>query len=73
MPPAPGIYTCIKSLKKLYKIRLQRDFFEFCNREGDKAFLLTSRFCPLKKKKKKKKKRIKVGFKEMFFKLATNE
>ena len=25
--PAPGLYTCIKSWKKLYKIRLQRDFF----------------------------------------------
>ena len=31
MPPAPGLYTCIKSWKKLYKIRLQRDFFETCN------------------------------------------
>ena len=27
MPPAPGLYICIKSWKKLYKIRLQRDFF----------------------------------------------
>ena len=32
MPPAPGLYTCIKSWKKLYKIRLQRDFFETCNK-----------------------------------------
>ena len=31
MHPAPGIYACIKSWKKLYKIRLQRDFFETCN------------------------------------------
>ena len=32
----------------LYKIRLQRDFFETCNKwEKDKAFLLTSKFCPL--------------------------
>ena len=31
--PCPGaIYTCIKSWKKLYKIRLQRDFFETCNK-----------------------------------------
>ena len=30
--PAPGLYTCIKSWKKLYKIRPQRDFFETCNR-----------------------------------------
>ena len=29
---APGLYTCIKSRKKLYKIRLQRDFFENCNK-----------------------------------------
>ena len=25
--PAPGLYTCIKSYRKLYKIRLQRLFF----------------------------------------------
>ena len=31
-PPAPGLFTCIKSWKKLYKIRLQRDFFETCNK-----------------------------------------
>ena len=31
--PCPGaIYTCIKSWKKLYKIRFQRDFFETCNK-----------------------------------------
>ena len=30
--PCPGLYTCIKSWKKMYKIRLQRDFFETCNR-----------------------------------------
>ena len=29
---ALGLYTCIKSWKKLYKIRLQRDFFETCNK-----------------------------------------
>ena len=28
--PTTGLYTCIKSWKKLYKIRLQRDFFETC-------------------------------------------
>ena len=32
MPPALGLYTCIKSWKKMYKIRLQRDFFETCNK-----------------------------------------
>ena len=25
--PAPGLYTCIKSWKKLYKIRIRREFF----------------------------------------------
>ena len=30
--PAPGLYICIKSWKKLYKIRLQRDFFETCSK-----------------------------------------
>ena len=30
--PALGLYTCIKSWKKMYKIRLQRDFFETCNK-----------------------------------------
>ena len=31
-PLPSGLYTCIKSWKKLYKIRLQRDFFETCNK-----------------------------------------
>ena len=30
--PAPWLYTCIKSYKKLYKIRLQRHFFRTCNK-----------------------------------------
>ena len=30
--PAPGLYTCINSWKKMYKIRLQRDFFETGNK-----------------------------------------
>ena len=30
--PVPGLYTCIKSWKKLSKFRLQRDFFETCNK-----------------------------------------
>ena len=30
--PAPGLCTYIKSWKKLYKIRLQRDFFETCSK-----------------------------------------
>ena len=33
MPPPPGLYTCIKSwIFFLYKIRLQRDFFETSNK-----------------------------------------
>ena len=44
--PAPGLYTCIKSCKKLYKIRLQRDvFFKLAtNDQSDKMFLLTYKF-----------------------------
>ena len=30
--PAPGLYTCIKTWKIIYKIRLQRYFFETCNK-----------------------------------------
>ena len=30
--PAPGLYTCMKTGKNLYKIRLQRYFFETCNK-----------------------------------------
>ena len=46
--PALGLYTCIKSWKKMYKIRLQRDFLKLVpNDRSDKRFLLTSKFCPL--------------------------
>ena len=30
--PVLGLYICIKSWRKLYKIRLQRHFFETCNK-----------------------------------------
>ena len=30
--PAPGLYTCIKSWKQLFKIVLQRHFFKACNK-----------------------------------------
>ena len=30
--PALGLYTCIKSWKNVYKIRLQRDFFLTCSK-----------------------------------------
>ena len=47
MPPVPGLYTCIKSWKTLYKIRLQRDFLKLAsNDQSDKMFLLTSKFRP---------------------------
>ena len=31
-PPVTGLCTCIKTWKNIYKIRLQRDFFETCNK-----------------------------------------
>ena len=37
-----------KIMKKMYKIRLQRDFFKLvANDQSDKKFLLTSNFGPL--------------------------
>ena len=30
--PAPGLYTCGKTLKDVYKIRIERDLLETCNR-----------------------------------------
>ena len=30
--PAPGLYTCGKTLKSVYKIIIQRDWFETCNK-----------------------------------------
>ena len=42
-----GPYTCIKWLKNMYKIRLQRIFLKLAtNGQSDKAFLLTSKFVP---------------------------
>ena len=47
MPSAPGLYTYIKSWKKMYKIRLRRDFLKLAiNDRSDKVFLLTSKFYP---------------------------
>ena len=63
--PAPGQYTCIKSWKKLYLIRLQRDFFETCNSlslpRGYIHVLSHEKNC------------IKSDFKDIFLKLATKE
>ena len=44
----PGaIYTCIKSWKKSYKIRLQRDFFKLvANDRSDKSFCWHQNFVP---------------------------
>ena len=81
----PRLYTCIKSWKKLYKIRLQRDFFYklATNEWSDKTFLLTSKLCPLRvvcsclgaiyMYKIMKKKMYKSRHKEIFLKLATND
>ena len=32
MTPAPGYIHVLNHEKKMYKIRLQRDFFETCNK-----------------------------------------
>ena len=47
--PCPAAIYMYKIMKKLYKIRLQRDcFFKLvANYRSDKRFLLTSTFCPL--------------------------
>ena len=40
--PVPGLYTHEKTLKNVYKIRVQRDFSKLAtNDQNDKAFLLT--------------------------------
>ena len=49
---APGLNTCIKSWKNMYKIRFQRDFFETCNKWAQSyglsiyAKILVPRPCP---------------------------
>ena len=68
----------------MYKIRLQRDFFETCdNGKSDKVFLLTSKFWSLGAVRPylgaiymysiMKKKCIKSDFKDIYLKLASNE
>ena len=46
--PGPGLYTCIKTWKIMYKIRLQRYFFWNLQQMGKvtRLFSLTSGFCP---------------------------
>ena len=74
-----GLYTCGKNiLKNVYKIRIQRDLFETCNKatngRSDKGFLLTSNVCPcpgLYTCIKSLKMCIKSDFEEIILKLAT--
>ena len=45
--PALGLYTYIKSLQNVYKIRLQRDFFKLVTTDwSNKMFLLTHFLSP---------------------------
>ena len=84
LAPVLGLYTCIKSWKKLYKIRLQRDCFLklVANDRSDKRFLLTSKFCPLGVSIpapglytciKSWKKLYKIKLQRDFFKLVAND
>ena len=81
--PSPGLYTCIKSWKKMYKIRLQRHLFETCNKwtkwqevSVDIKTVPWGLFTPalgLCTCIKSWKQCIKSDFEENFLKLATNE
>ena len=82
--PAPGLYTCIKSWKKLYKIRLQRHFFWNLQQMNDvtrhncwhQTFVpwgLSAPALGLYKCIKSWKNVIKSDFLEIFLKLATND
>ena len=84
MLPAPGLYTCMKLWKKLYKIRLQKDFFQTCNKwvklyglSVDIKILSPEGCLPLSQGRihvlNHEKKCIKSDFKVMFLKLATND
>ena len=45
--PLLGLYTCGKTLKNVYKIRVQRNVLKCTlNGQSDKVFLLISKFCP---------------------------
>ena len=80
---ALGLYTCIKTWKIMYKIRLQRYFFETCNKWAkwesfsvDIRILFTKGCLPLPQGyihvEKHKKMCIKSEFKDISLKLATN-
>ena len=43
----PGLYTCMKTLKNMYKIRLQSDFFKFATKvKMIRSFCGQERFFP---------------------------
>ena len=44
---APGLYTCIKSWKKLYKIKTSKTIFWNLQQMNEVTFLLKSKLCPL--------------------------
>ena len=83
--PYPGAIYMYKTMKKMYKIRLERGFLELAtNDRSDKMFLLTSKFrpkgivspCPrviYMYKIMKKKTCIKSDFKDLFLKLVAND
>ena len=81
--PAPGLYTCIKTWKIMYKIGLQRYFFETCNKWAkwqcfsvDIRSLSTKSCLPVPRgyihMEKHEKMFKKSEFKEICLKLATN-
>ena len=82
--PVPGLYTCIKSWKKMYKISFKEIFLKLVtNDRSDKMFLLTSQFRPKGLSaptpglytciKSWKKKCTKSGFNEICLTLVAND
>ena len=46
--PCPGALYMCKIMKKMYKIRLRKDFLKLvANDQSEKRFLLASKFCSL--------------------------
>ena len=78
--PAPGLYTCIKSWKKKYKIRFLWNLQQmgkvirpFCWHQNFVPWRLSAPASGLYTCIKSWKKCIKSDFKEIFLKLATND
>ena len=80
---APGLYTCIKSLKMCIKSDFEETILKLATYgQREKAFLLSSKFCPhwivcpclgpIYIWWNMKKMHIKLDFKAMFFKPTTN-